>query len=143
MIRFLFLLKPICFHVLVYFSQFYYNLNDNKQRSKLLNKNEWSNNSISQRKQIEIIPPGGGRKLTDKELEEKVLNWINDHHENMLRVSRKLIMKKAKILDDESVGDDLSTKEAFVASQGWLEKFMTVYLCVDEQLQLRKIHLTL
>ena len=61
----------------------------------------------------------------------------------MLSVSRKLIMKKAKILDDESVGDDLSTKEAFVASQGWLEKFMTVYLCVDEQLQLKKILLTL
>ena len=52
-------------------------------------------------------------------------------------------MKKAKILDDENVGDGLSTKEAFVASQGWLEKFMTVYLCVDEQLQLKKIHLTL
>ena len=33
-------------------------------------------------------------------------------------------MKKAKILYDESVGDDLSAKEAFVASRGWLEKFM-------------------
>ena len=61
----------------------------------------------------------------------------------MLSVSRKLIMKKAKILDDESVGDDFSTKEAFVASQGWLEKFVTVYLCVGEQLQLKKIRLTL
>ena len=33
-------------------------------------------------------------------------------------------MKKAKILQDESVGDDLSAKEAFVAPQGWLEKFI-------------------
>ena len=67
---------------------------------------------------------GGGRKFTDKELEEKVLNWIHERRENMLRVSRKLIMKKAKILYDESVADDLSAKEAFVASRGWLEKFM-------------------
>ena len=54
--------------------------------------------------------PDGARKLTDKELEEKVLNWIHEHRENMLRVSRKLIIKKAKTLYDESIRDDLSAK---------------------------------
>ena len=56
------------------------------------------------------------RYLIDKDLEENVLNWIHDRRENMLRVSRKLIMKKAKILYeyDESVGDDLCAKGAFV-----------------------------
>ena len=28
--------------------------------------------------------PGGGRKLTDQHLEEKVLNWIHERRENML-----------------------------------------------------------
>ena len=39
---------------------------------------------------------GGGRKRTEKELEEKVLNWIHERRENMLRASRKLIMKMQK-----------------------------------------------
>lgn len=28
------------------------------------------------------------------------------------------------MMNNESVGDDLHTKEVFVASRGWLEKFM-------------------
>ena len=30
------------------------------------------------------------------------------------------------MMNNESVGDDLYAKEAFVASQGWLEKFMKI-----------------
>lgn len=67
---------------------------------------------------------GGGRKILDSDVEEKVLNWIHERRENRLRVSRKLIMRKAKMFYDESVGDDECAKEAFVASRGWLEKFM-------------------
>ena len=33
-------------------------------------------------------------------------------------------MKKAKILYHVRVGDNLKAKEAFIASRGWLEKFM-------------------
>ena len=32
-----------------------------------------------------------GRKLTDFELEEEILSWIQQRHSNMLRVSIKLI----------------------------------------------------
>ena len=67
---------------------------------------------------------GGGRKITDEDIEEHVLNWIHARRDNRLRVSRKLIMRKAKTLYDESVGDDECEKSAFVASRGWLEKFM-------------------
>ena len=67
---------------------------------------------------------GGGRKLTDNELEDEVLNWIHRRRENMLRVSRKLIMFKAKAIFDEKCGDDEALKESFVASNGWLVKFM-------------------
>ena len=66
---------------------------------------------------------GGGRKVTNEELEEEVLMWIMDRRSAMLRVSRKLIMKKAKIIHDEST-DDPAVKDSFVASRGWLEKFM-------------------
>ena len=66
---------------------------------------------------------GGGRKLTNDDLEEEVLIWIMDRRSAMLRVSRKLIMKKAKIIHDKST-DDPAVKESFVASRGWLEKFM-------------------
>ena len=67
---------------------------------------------------------GGGRKLTDNELEDEVLNWIHRRRENMLRVSRKLIMFKAKAIFDEKCGDDKALKESFVASNDWLVKFM-------------------
>ena len=30
------------------------------------------------------------------------------------------------MMNNESVGDDLYAKEAFAASQGWLEKFMKI-----------------
>ena len=66
---------------------------------------------------------GGGRKIMDSDVEEMLLNWILERRENRLRVLRKL-MRKAKIFYDESIGDDECAKEAFVASRGWLEKFM-------------------
>ena len=42
----------------------------------------------------------------------------------MLRVSRKLIMFKAKSVYDEKCGDNEELKAGFVASNGWLRKFM-------------------
>ena len=61
---------------------------------------------------------GGGRKLTHNELEDEFLNWIHRRRENMLRVSRKLIMFKAKAIFDEKFGGDETLKESFVASNG-------------------------
>ena len=67
---------------------------------------------------------GGGWKLTDVELEEEVLSWIQQRGSNMLRVSRKLIMFKAKSIYNEKYGDSEELKAGFVASNGWFPKFM-------------------
>ena len=66
---------------------------------------------------------GGGRKITNLDLEEDVLNWIHKRSANMLRVSCKL-MRKAKAIHDGSIGNDPAAQTSFVASCGWLEKFM-------------------
>ena len=73
----------------------------------------------SKRKRLD----GGGRELTDTDLEDELVEWIYNRRENMLRVSRKLIMSKAKYIYDENHSDPATT-DAFVASPGWLEKFM-------------------
>lgn len=67
---------------------------------------------------------GGGRKITNLDMEEAVLYWTHERRANMLRVSRKLIMRKAKAIHAESVGNDPAARASFVASRGWLEKFM-------------------
>ena len=67
---------------------------------------------------------GGGRKLTDVELEEEVRTWIQQQRSNMLRVSTKLIMFKAKSIYNEKCGDNEELKAGFVASNGRLTKFM-------------------
>ena len=66
---------------------------------------------------------GGGWKLTHVELEE-LLSWIQQRRSNMIRVSRKVIMFKVKFIYDEKCGDKEELKAGFVASNGWLTKFM-------------------
>ena len=61
---------------------------------------------------------GGGRKFTDVELEEEVLNWIQKRRSDMLRVSIKLIMFKAKYIYNEKCGDNEELKAGFVAKNG-------------------------
>ena len=68
--------------------------------------------------------PGGGRKPLDETLEEDLLEWVRDRRSKGLRVSRKLIMRKAKIMHDEKCGQSGVVSE-FNASRGWLEKFIS------------------
>ena len=49
---------------------------------------------------------------------------MQQRRSNMLRVSRKLTMFKAKYIYDEKCGDNEELKAGFVASNGWLTKFM-------------------
>ena len=70
---------------------------------------------------------GGGRKPFSERLEEIILEWIYDRRSKGLHVSRKLIMKKAKILFDdmkkgEQTEEDIDNE--FLASTGWLRNFM-------------------
>ena len=66
---------------------------------------------------------GAGRKLTDAEIEERASEWIFDRRGKGLRVSRKMIMLKAKSLQDEKCQRDEGNK-ILSYSRGWLEKFM-------------------
>ena len=46
---------------------------------------------------------GGGRKVTDSELEERLLEWIFDRRDKGFRVSRKLIQLKAREFQKRTV----------------------------------------
>ena len=65
----------------------------------------------------------GGRNCLDAELEEEVACWVYSMRQKMLHVSRKMIMFKAKNIFDDKTTDPVS-RNAFVASRGWCEKFM-------------------
>ena len=68
---------------------------------------------------------GGGRNWNDEELEDDLVHWIYEKR-NMLHVSRNMIMWKAKSIFDEK-NDDPVTRDSFVGSQGWCQKFMRRY----------------
>ena len=44
---------------------------------------------------------GAGRPLMDEQLEQTLVEWVLERRSNLLRVSRKTIMVKAKSLFDE------------------------------------------
>ena len=67
---------------------------------------------------------GGGCKPKDVGLEKELMEWITQRRTAKLRVSRKLIMFKARRLHEERVGEDAADKNVFVASRGWLMNFM-------------------
>ena len=69
---------------------------------------------------------GGGRKPQFQAVDEIVLDWISNRRERGLRVSRKLIMKKAQVAYYEiKLGEtaNIANEEEFKAS-GWLKNFM-------------------
>ena len=53
-----------------------------------------------------------------------MLSWIQQRCSNILRVSRKLIMFKAKSIYDEICGNNEELKAWFVANNSWLTKLM-------------------
>ena len=62
-------------------------------------KQKHEKNAITQTKKGGVSKkrlPGGGRKHTDKELEEKVLNWIHEHRENMFESFKETYHEKSK-----------------------------------------------
>ena len=65
---------------------------------------------------------GTGRKPLCEEMDERVLEWITERRSKNLRVSRIMIMKKAKIIYDEL---EIPEKSAnFKATHGWMDRFM-------------------
>ena len=70
---------------------------------------------------------GGGRKPQFQAVDDVVLDWISIRRERGLRVSRKLIMKKAQVVYNElktTQADTINYYEEFKASTGWLKNFM-------------------
>ena len=70
---------------------------------------------------IEIGPKrleGGGRKVMDPFMEQDLIKWITFEKQNGIKISGKQVQDKAK---------SLSRVEKFLASKGWLEKFLKKY----------------
>ena len=88
---------------------------------------------------------GTERKRFNKKLDESVLEWIHEIHSTGLRVSRKLIMKKAIVIHDDMVTEGESNED-FKASTGWLNGFMrliTVWHCNEKHNWLEKTKISL
>lgn len=64
--------------------------------------------------------PGAGRPVISDKMEQLLLEWITDQRNKSVRVSRKLIQRKAKALFLELEGDSVD----FHASEGWLSRFL-------------------
>lgn len=67
--------------------------------------------------------PGSGRRPLSDDLEELVYQWINKKRSEKQRVTRKEIQQKALELYESTIKGE----EEFLASKGWVEKFMTRY----------------
>ena len=65
---------------------------------------------------------GGGRKPLSAKLKELLLEWIENRRARGLRVSCKLIMKKAEVTYRDMTENNLVDNDDFKASRGWLEK---------------------
>ena len=102
----------------------------------MLNPNEYVSGDKNKEKIVTICSKpkgqakqkleGAGRKPFDEQLEEGLFDWVVDRRNNGLRVSRKLIMFKAKsfyMTRKCEHGD----KDLFIASRGWMENFMKRY----------------
>ena len=81
---------------------------------------------------------GDGKKIKDKDLEEMLFEWINLQRSNNLRVSQKLIQRKARIYAEEKPASKGQMND-FCAGEGWLENFMSrnglLLLCRATQVQ--------
>ena len=76
-------------------------------------------NKVKQRSRL----CGAGRKPLSTKLEEVLMEWIESRRSRGLRVSSKLIMKKAQVTFNDMNQNDV-TDDDFKASRGWLAKFM-------------------
>ena len=64
------------------------------------------------------------KNIKDKDLEEMLFEWINLQRSNNLRVSEKLIQRKARIYAEETPASKGQMND-FCAGEGWLENFMS------------------
>ena len=77
------------------------------------------NNKVKQRSRL----CGAGRKPLSAKLEEVLMEWIESRRSRGLRVSSKLIMKKAQVTFNDMNQNDV-TDDDFKALRSWLANFM-------------------
>ena len=75
---------------------------------------------------------GAGRKLPSAKLEEVLMEWIESRRFRGLRVSSKLIMKKAQVTFNDMNQNDV-TDDDFKASRGWLANFMKRRFIIEKK----------
>lgn len=75
------------------------------------------NTKDERRKRME----GGGKSMTSEEMERNLVQWIFTMRGRNLRVSRKMILRKASEIFPDC---EDATRSEFKASRGWLDKFM-------------------
>ena len=71
-----------------------------------------------ERKKGNLFNPGGGRKIKDPEMEDKLYKWYLDEVNKNHYITAKDVKRKALSLTKNS---------DFIASKGWLEKFRKKY----------------
>ena len=68
---------------------------------------------------------GNGRKIKNDEVEEGVLQFFKEMREKKLHVTRRRLRDKAReIYLNLSAGTDTDDEGQFVASEGWMTKFL-------------------
>ena len=104
-----------------------YNVDERRVREWRAKKESISSLNLTDGEKKRKRVNDGGRKPQFQAVDEIVLDWISNRRERGLRVSRKLIMKKAQVVYNEmKLGETANTanEEEFKASTGWLKNFM-------------------
>ena len=69
--------------------------------------------------------PGAGRHLIDADMDSVVFKWIISQREKKIRVTRRMIIAKAKEIHQYHVTSGKWEKDiGFEITIGWLQKFM-------------------
>ena len=67
---------------------------------------------------------GERRKSFDVGLEYELLEWVHERRSSGLRVSRAMISHKARAIHEQKCKKGYASP-SFIASNGWVQKFMT------------------
>ena len=94
-------------------------------KREFANKEKNKNKMSMKKGQLKRRLDGAGAKSLSENLEESIMDWIIFRRPKGLRVSRKLVMKKALLTYQEMApSEGRAHSVEFKASRGWLEKFM-------------------
>ncbi|XP_049442137.1 transcriptional regulator Kaiso isoform X1 [Epinephelus fuscoguttatus] len=97
-----------------------FNVDPRRVREWKKKKGEMASQAATDAKRLRLS--GGGRKKKSEELENNLCKWIHQTRGRNLRVSRTMIIRKAKEL--YTTAGDKRGGDAFGATNGWLDRFL-------------------